>query len=84
MGRRAGAGAHAAAHPRPGQPRRPHAEGRRPQPRAPLLAARARRERAQVEAAIARFAGQTLRLSDLVELAEHEFDLLLSLLDTAL
>lgn len=49
-----------------------------------FLAARARRERAQVEAAVARFAGQTLRLSDLVELAEHEFDLLLSLLDTAL
>lgn len=49
-----------------------------------FLAARARRERAQVEAAVARFAGQVLRVSDLVELDAHEFDLLLSLLDTAL
>ena len=55
-----------------------HSEERR------FLAARARRERAQVEAAIARFAGQQLRVSDLIELDAHEFDLLLSLLDTAL
>ena len=55
-----------------------HSEERR------FLAARARRERAQVEAAVARFAGRTLRVSDLVELDAHEFDLLLTLLDTAL
>lgn len=55
-----------------------HSEERR------FLAARARRERAQVEAAIARFAGRRLRVSDLVELDAGEFDLLLSLLDTAL
>jgi len=55
-----------------------HTEERR------FLAARARRERAQVEAAIARFVGQRLQVSDLVELDAHEFDLLLALLDTAL
>lgn len=55
-----------------------HTEERR------FLAARARRERAQVEAATARFAGRRLRLSDLATLDIHEFDLLLTLLDTVL
>jgi uncharacterized protein (TIGR02677 family) len=48
------------------------------------LAQRARRERAQVEAATARFAGRTLRLSDVDTLDASEFDLLLVLLDAAL
>lgn len=49
------------------------------------LAAKARRERAQVEAAIARFAGRPdLALSQLAVLELAEFDLLLTLLDTAL
>jgi uncharacterized protein (TIGR02677 family) len=44
-----------------------------------------RREREQLEAAVARFADRgALRLSDIAELEEAEFDLLLSLLDEAL
>jgi uncharacterized protein (TIGR02677 family) len=48
------------------------------------LEARVRRERAQVEAAVARFAGRSLRLSDIGDLDAGEFDLLLTLLDAAL
>jgi uncharacterized protein (TIGR02677 family) len=48
------------------------------------LAAKARREREQLEAAVARFADQPLRLSQLAELDAGELDLLLGLLDAAL
>lgn len=49
-----------------------------------FLAARAKRDRADTEAALARFVDAELHLSDLDQLAEEEFLLLLGFLDDAL